>query len=90
MALSGSLPKINLDVQAIRLLTFAEKSFLTLADGAKYSLSSRGKSRLQISTLRSQVELADSNCSRREVKAGCRSALALVHAQCFRSVRVAT
>ncbi|GFX27975.1 hypothetical protein TNCV_773591 [Trichonephila clavipes] len=37
-----------------------------LADGAKYSLSSRGKSRLQISTLRSRVELTDSNCSRRE------------------------
>ncbi|GFV08404.1 zinc finger protein [Trichonephila clavipes] len=36
---------------AIRLLTFADRSFLTLADGAKYSLSSRGKSRLQISTL---------------------------------------
>ncbi|GFX45066.1 hypothetical protein TNCV_3431141 [Trichonephila clavipes] len=57
---------------AIRLLTFAERSFLTLADGAKYSLSSRGKSRLQISTLRSRVELTDSNCLRREVKANCR------------------
>ncbi|GFT86705.1 hypothetical protein TNCV_1251671 [Trichonephila clavipes] len=30
-------------------------------------LSSRGKSRLQISTLRSRVELTDSNCFRREV-----------------------
>ncbi|GFT08241.1 uncharacterized protein TNCV_3481841 [Trichonephila clavipes] len=47
-------------------LTLAERSFLTLADGAKYSLLSRGKSRLQISTLRSRVELTDSNCSRRE------------------------
>ncbi|GFT33478.1 hypothetical protein TNCV_4381011 [Trichonephila clavipes] len=35
-------------------------------------LSSRGKSRLQIPTLRSRVELTDFNCSRREVKADCR------------------
>ncbi|PRD35311.1 UNVERIFIED_CONTAM: hypothetical protein NCL1_11896 [Trichonephila clavipes] len=41
---------------AIRSLTFAERSFPALADGAKYSLSPRGKSRLQISTLRSRVE----------------------------------
>ncbi|GFU67458.1 hypothetical protein TNCV_1599401 [Trichonephila clavipes] len=54
---------------AIRLLKFSDRSFLTLADGAKYSLLSRGKSRLQISTLRSRVKLTDSNCSRREVKA---------------------
>ncbi|GFT86700.1 DNA topoisomerase 3-alpha [Trichonephila clavipes] len=39
-------------------LTFAEMSFLTLADGAKYSLSSRGKSQLQVSTLRSQIPTA--------------------------------
>ncbi|GFT42166.1 uncharacterized protein TNCV_1008451 [Trichonephila clavipes] len=38
----------------MRSLTFLETSFFTLADGAKYSFSSRGKSQLQISTLRSQ------------------------------------
>ncbi|GFV46784.1 hypothetical protein TNCV_1882431 [Trichonephila clavipes] len=76
--------------RAIRLLTFAERSFPTLTDGAKYSLSSRGKNRLQISTLRSRVELTDSNCSRREVKKPTASGLALVHSQCSRPVRVAT
>ncbi|GFU82144.1 hypothetical protein TNCV_4465951 [Trichonephila clavipes] len=39
-----------------------------LADEAKYSFSSRGKSQLQISTLCSRVELTDPNRSRREVK----------------------
>ncbi|GFU16202.1 hypothetical protein TNCV_2405971 [Trichonephila clavipes] len=63
------IKSLNPKSLAIRLLTFAERSFLTLADGAKYSFSSRGKSRLQISTLRSRVELTDSNCSLREVKA---------------------
>ncbi|GFU11140.1 HEAT repeat-containing protein 3 [Trichonephila clavipes] len=55
---SGEDDTLNVEKSlAIRLLTFAERSFLTLADGAKYSLSSRDKSRLQISTLRSRVEL---------------------------------
>ncbi|GFX24012.1 hypothetical protein TNCV_2731171 [Trichonephila clavipes] len=46
-----------------------ERSFFTLADGAKYSFSSRRKSQLQISTLRSRVELTDPNHSRPELKA---------------------
>ncbi|GFV82626.1 hypothetical protein TNCV_1618551 [Trichonephila clavipes] len=74
---------------AIRLLTFLERSFFTLADGAKYSFSSRGKSQLQISTLRSRVELTDPNRSGREVKADTYG-LVLAHSQSFRSVRVAT
>ncbi|GFU40703.1 hypothetical protein TNCV_3230681 [Trichonephila clavipes] len=65
-------PRYNASSLHISLPTTHDRSFPTLADGAKYSLSSRGKSRLQISTLRSLMELTDSNCSRQEVKADCR------------------
>ncbi|GFX35896.1 hypothetical protein TNCV_4214181 [Trichonephila clavipes] len=43
----ANVPKQLLKSLGIRLLTFAERSFLTLADGAKYCLSSRESSALE-------------------------------------------